>query len=417
MNTVLPPRRAILLIGALQFVYVLDFMMVMPLGPDFAAALGFGASDLGWLAAALTLASIAAGICAMHVLDRFDRKPALLVVLAGLGIATLASAWATGFASLLAARALVGLFAAPTIALGMAIIIDVTPPQARGAAISKVMIGFSLAAIAGVPFALELAARFGWQAPFYVVSALAALVWIAAAWLLPALRGHLNQPARTSPRQLLARPAVQTASLMQAAAQFSAFLVIPGFSAFFMLNLGFPRAQLSLLYLAGGICALIAIQLMGRLVDKRGPRSGVLIASTAFSFGLIPLLGIHALPLALPFVLFMAGNAARNVGLSVANSHVPAPHERAGFMALQNIVTNTAISAAAVVSSLMLGEAEGGRLTGMSGVVILAAVSAACVPWLLKHLQQQLRERAASAAVPPAANQAAFQPQTQRAES
>ena len=31
-------RLVVLLVGAVQFVNILDFMMVMPLGPDFAAA-------------------------------------------------------------------------------------------------------------------------------------------------------------------------------------------------------------------------------------------------------------------------------------------------------------------------------------------------------------------------------------------
>ena len=33
-------RAVILLVAMVQFVNILDFMMVMPMGPDFAAALG-----------------------------------------------------------------------------------------------------------------------------------------------------------------------------------------------------------------------------------------------------------------------------------------------------------------------------------------------------------------------------------------
>jgi hypothetical protein len=41
----------IAVVGAIQFVNILDFMMVMPLGPDFATELGIPTSHLGRLAA------------------------------------------------------------------------------------------------------------------------------------------------------------------------------------------------------------------------------------------------------------------------------------------------------------------------------------------------------------------------------
>ena len=38
--TLAEERKVIVVLGVIQFVNVLDFMMVMPLGPDFAGALG-----------------------------------------------------------------------------------------------------------------------------------------------------------------------------------------------------------------------------------------------------------------------------------------------------------------------------------------------------------------------------------------
>ena len=37
-------RTLVFLVGAVQFINILDFMMVMPLGPDFAASLGIPTS-------------------------------------------------------------------------------------------------------------------------------------------------------------------------------------------------------------------------------------------------------------------------------------------------------------------------------------------------------------------------------------
>jgi predicted MFS family arabinose efflux permease len=378
--------RAIVLVAALQFVYLVDFMMVLPLGPDLAREHGFALDRLGWLAAAYTLASAVAGLVGFRLLDRFDRKPALLLTFGLLALATLATTFCHGLPALMLARALTGAFGGPAVAIGMAIVIDLTPPEQRGKAMAKVMLGFSLAAIAGVPLGLELARIGGWQAPFYMVAALAALVLVAMALLLPALEGHLNARQKVSARILLARPTVRLAMLLQGASAFSAFLVIPHFSAYFLLNLGFPRAQLGVLYCAGGVVALLTVQLLGRLADRAGPVLAAALATGAFCAGLAPFFGLGAALPILFFVLFMAGNAGRNVTMAATVSQVPAPHERAGFMSLQSLVQDMAIGAAALATSWQLGETADGRLSGMAPVAALAAVVALGVAFGLARL-------------------------------
>ncbi|SMC25897.1 Predicted arabinose efflux permease, MFS family [Andreprevotia lacus DSM 23236] len=353
------PRQIIALIAALQFVYILDFMMVMPLGPDLAKALGFDGEHLGWLTAAYALASGAAGLAGSRYLDRFDRRKALLWGLGIFALATLAGSLSTNLPMLLLARALTGLAGGPAIAVAMAIVIDVTLVQARGAAIGKVMIGFSLAAILGVPLSLQLAGLWGWQAPFVLVGAAAVLVWCWAATALPALRGHMNHGPAISLSTLLRKPAVRHAYVLQALAQFSAFLIIPLFPLFLLGSAGIARDQLGMLYLIGGCCAFVTLQLLGRLADRTGPRLPAIIATLALCAGLLPMVGIAGGAVIGLFAAFMAGNAGRNITLSTICSAAPSPQERAGFMALQSIVQDLAIAAASYTSSLLLIQREG----------------------------------------------------------
>ena len=81
-------RRLVFLIGAVQFINVLDFMMVMPLGPDFAVALGIPSSQLGLVGGSYTASAAVAGLAGAFFLDRFDRRRALAFSLAGLVLAT-----------------------------------------------------------------------------------------------------------------------------------------------------------------------------------------------------------------------------------------------------------------------------------------------------------------------------------------
>ncbi|MGZ3438337.1 MAG: MFS transporter, partial [Polyangia bacterium] len=54
-------RRVVFLVGAVQFVNVLDFTMVMPLGPDFARALHIPTSELGKVVAGYGQAAALSG--------------------------------------------------------------------------------------------------------------------------------------------------------------------------------------------------------------------------------------------------------------------------------------------------------------------------------------------------------------------
>jgi len=55
-------RKIVLLLAAVQFINILDFIMVMPLGPDFAASLGIPLSRLGLVGGAYTAAAAVAGL-------------------------------------------------------------------------------------------------------------------------------------------------------------------------------------------------------------------------------------------------------------------------------------------------------------------------------------------------------------------
>src|SRR6185295_9427747 len=135
-----PSERAIILaIASVQFVNVLEFMIVMPLGPDFAAALDIPDSHLGYVGGSYTAAACISGLVCALFLDRFDRRNALAVAFAGLVVGTLAGAFARGLASLMLARVVAGIFGGPATSLSYSIIADVIPASRRGRAMGAVM--------------------------------------------------------------------------------------------------------------------------------------------------------------------------------------------------------------------------------------------------------------------------------------
>src|SRR3989442_500167 len=145
-------RTFIFLIGAVQFVNILDFVMVLPLGPFFAGPLGIAPSRIGFIGASYTAAAAISGIACSFFLDRFDRRKALAVAVAGLVVATALGGLSTGFGSIISARVLAGFFGGPATSLSLSIVADVIPSERRGKALGAVMGSFSVpAGLAGPP--------------------------------------------------------------------------------------------------------------------------------------------------------------------------------------------------------------------------------------------------------------------------
>jgi predicted MFS family arabinose efflux permease len=384
-------RRLVLLLAAVQFINVLGSMIVMPLGPDFARALAIPLDSLGMVAASYTLAAALAGTLGALFLDRFDRRGALAVALAGLAVGTFASAGATDLRSLLTARVVSGLFGGPAASLTLAILADLVPEERRGRALGVVMTAFSVAAVLGVPLGLRLSQVGGWQAPFLVTAGFAAAMALLALRALPVLHAHLAQP-QTALWGLLARRETLLAYASTAVAMLAAFLIIPNLSAFVQVNLGYPRDRLELLYAVGGIANLALLRAIGRWVDRAGSFR-VSLAGTLM-LAMILWLGFARRDAALPpliiFVVFLLSGALRNVANSALCSRVPSADERARFTSLQSTVQHLASSAGASLSALVLGSGEDGRLLHMDRLAMLAILLCGCLPPLLWALERSV---------------------------
>jgi predicted MFS family arabinose efflux permease len=402
-------RAVVLLVAAVQFVNILDFVMVMPMGPDFAAALGIPASRLGLIGGSYTAAAAVSGLAGSFFLDRFDRRPALGIAMLGLVLGTALGATATGLHSLMAARVLAGLFGGPATSLSFSIIADVVPAQRRGTAMGMVMGAFSIAAVLGVPAGLELARHFGWRAPFLGVAGLGLLLACLAVFLLPPLRGHLAARKEQVPlAHLLSQRNVLLSWAMTFLVMSAGFIVIPNISAYVQINLGYPRARIGLLYLYGGAVSFFSTQIAGRLVDRYGSfrvgTLGTLLLTFAVWAGFItapPLLPVPGI-----FIAFMLAMSFRNVAYNTLTSRVPSAGERARFMSIQSAVQHAASAAGAFLSSQLLSEQPSGKLVGMDRVGAVSIALTLTLPFLLYAVEGAVRRRERPEVLPGAAIEA-----------
>ena len=107
-----PARERIMLftLMALQFVMIVDFMIMMPLSSQLMAAFDIQPAQFGVLVSSYSIAAGVSSLLASSLGDRFDRRNALLVSYVGLLVATLACAYSNTFELLLIARIVAGFF-------------------------------------------------------------------------------------------------------------------------------------------------------------------------------------------------------------------------------------------------------------------------------------------------------------------
>jgi DHA1 family inner membrane transport protein len=118
----------LLVLCAVQFTHILDFMIMMPLGGQLMRVFDISPAQFTHLVASYGLAAAVSGFAGGFFLDRFDRKRSLIVLYAGFGLATLACGLAPTHHTLLAARLAAGAFGGLAGSMVTAMVGDVIPP-------------------------------------------------------------------------------------------------------------------------------------------------------------------------------------------------------------------------------------------------------------------------------------------------
>lgn len=366
----LSPRRELwllLTIAGIQFTHILDFMIMMPLGPQFTQLFGISDAQFGLLVSAYTLSAGLSGLAAATYVDRFDRKRLLLTLYGLFALATLACGLAPGYGFLMVARVAAGVFGGVLSALSQTIVADVIPFERRGRAMGIVMSSFSFSTVAGVPLGLFMAAHLSWQAPFMGIALLSALLCVGAALTLPTLNHHLLVKNRPSAWRgiglVLSEPNHWRAFAFSALLMFTGFTVIPFITIYLQVNVGVLTEQVPYIYLCGGLATLVTARLFGRLADRMGKvrlfrrlAVGVIFALMAITLlPRVPLWG--ALLTTTVLFIFLSGRMIPGMAL-VTGAATPAL--RGTFMALNASVQAGAMGAASLLGGLIISrDAQG----------------------------------------------------------
>jgi MFS transporter, DHA1 family, inner membrane transport protein len=362
-------RSILLLLAALNFTHILDFMILMPLGNYLMPYFNISPQQFAFLVSTYTISAAVSGFAAAFYVDGFDRKKILISAYIGFLIGTLACGLAPTFTLLVIARIVTGLFGGLIGAQVLSIVADTFPYERRGQAMGAIMSAFAVASTFGVPFALYLANLSSWHAPFLLVGGLGFVLVPFLMRFIPSMTGHLgnHKPEHKIAvlTQVLKDKSQYTALIFSGLIMFGHFLIIPFINPYMEFNMGYSKNHTPMVYLVGGIASFFSANILGRLSDKYGK----LTIFSVCVISAIPLVfGITNMPIA-PFFLILAMFGAwfsvatgRGVTAQAMVSQVVQTEHRGSFQSFNSSMQQLGSGLAALVSGFIVVKGDKGEI-------------------------------------------------------
>lgn len=364
------PLAALLVLAATGFVLIGAETMPAGLLPEIASGLSTSEGTVGLLVSAYALGTVVVTVPAITLTRGFDRKPLLLVAVAGLLLTNTITAFSDSVTLSLAMRFLTGAFSGVLWGMLASYGRRISPPEAAGRSLAIVSTGAPVGIAFGTPLGSWLGTTFDWRWAFGGLSVIAAAVIVLVLLLVPNLPGQApdeRKPLRAVIRipgvgMVLAVIAVWMLGHSTAYTYIAPFLRAAGTSA-----------SVDVVLVTFGVASIAGIAITGALLD-RYPRA--LLHGTVVVFvaaGLVLLLA-HGSDVAVfaavalwgiafggaPAQMQSALTIAGGPDADVANSFLP-------------VAFNVAIFGAGILGAGVL--AGGGGFAPMAVLVVLGVVA------------------------------------------
>ncbi|MFO1055262.1 MAG: MFS transporter [Planctomycetota bacterium] len=370
-------RFAVLALAGACFAMSLNHQVLAAISTWMKHDLVLDEDGFGAIAGAAGIASGVASLVLGGMVDRFGRRPPLLIGLSLFAVANLGYLIADAFWAWIAVRVATGFVGGVVLTSASSAVADLVPYERRGRAMALVTAAILLAVPIGLPIADRLANGWHWRVVFGL-QGIAALVALVALWsALP--RGLGKATVRVPMHTVLARREI-AAALLSVILYTGAFFAMTQFLAEWLATAKLlPRERHWMVWIALGVFASAGSFMLGPLVDKRGKRSVVLITTLVVAVG-IALLGrsgsiLVFASLGIPVAI---ASAARSAALLALISGMVPADSRGALMGLRNAANSLGTGIVTPLAGAIIGASDYPTFLLVAGGLILLA-------WLLVH--------------------------------
>lgn len=354
-------KLIITLLALTQFSVVLDFMVMSPLGDMLMKSMEINTTQFGIVVSAYALSAGASGLLTAGFADRYDRKKLLLFFYIGFILGTLFCGLASNYTLLVAARIITGIFGGVIGSISMAIVADLFLPQQRGRVMGFLQMGFGASQVLGIPISLFLANKMGWQTPFFMIVALAFIIWLLIVSKMQPITKHLEVQTDKNPLKHLwltfSNKEYQTGFIATALLSLGGFMMMPWSSSFSINNLHITNDELVPLFMVAGVASLIIMPLIGKLSDKIDRFKLFTLASIWMIVVVLIYTNLTPIPLwvlMIVNVVMMIGIMSRMVPSMALATSLPRMEDRGAFMSINSSLQQIAGGIAAAIGGLVI---------------------------------------------------------------
>ncbi len=363
-------KLLLLVLACVNFTHIVDFMILMPLGPQLMTIFNIKPYQFGIVVSAYGFAAGVSGFTLAFFADKFDRKNLLLMAYIGFVLGTFACALSPSYEWLIVARVVSGIFGGLIGSQVLSIVADKFNYERRASAMSIIMTAFSVASVVGVPGGLYLANLFNWHAPFYTVGGLGIVVIGLIVFFVPQVNEHLlAKPAKRNPFSVISdiakTPNQLRALALSTVIMLGHFSIIPYIAPTLVSNIGYKQDDIYLIYFIGGLLTIFSAPVVGKLADKRGKYP---IFVTFALLSMVPIwLITNLIPTPVYVVLIISGlffifTNGRIIPTQAMVSSVVTPQQRGGFMAINSSVQLLAQAIATSIGGVIIIQQENGYM-------------------------------------------------------